>query len=68
MNVTELNREQLTELKERHITAKTEALGTTLTLDMLLNVDDYVSDREILLSYAGTKFVNDDFFCSAKAV
>lgn len=68
MNVTELNREQLTELKERYITAKTKALGTTLTLDMLLNVDDYVGDREILLSYARTNFVNDDFFCSAKAV
>lgn len=65
MTVYELNREQLTELKQAYLTRVLDERGESPSQYELANIDDYVSDEEIFDEYAGTDFVPDDFFCSA---
>ena len=62
MTVYDLNRDQLTELKQHYYAEKT---GEDLSYEELAFIDDYVSDREVLDYYSGTAFTPDDFFCSA---
>ena len=65
MRVYDLNRDQLTELKQNYLTQKLDEQGDGISYEELAFIDDYVSDEEIFEEYAGTEFVNDDFACSA---
>ncbi len=60
MNVYELNREQLLQLKERHLME----MNDSVSYGELAEVDTIISDEEIFKAYAGVDFVEDDFFSS----
>jgi len=64
MKVTELNKEQLTELKERYYTEKQAELGEGVSYGELANIDNLITDEEIIQVYNDTIFSNDDFFCT----
>lgn len=65
MTVYDLNRDQLTELKQNYYTQLLDERGESPSYEELAFIDDYVSDEEIYDEYAGTDFVPDDFSCSA---
>ena len=65
MTVYELDRDQLTELKQNYYTQLLDERGESPSYGELADIDDYVSDEEIFDEYAGTDFVPDDFACSA---
>lgn len=58
MTVYDLTREQLQQLKQRHMMEQ----GASLSWDELADIDSVVSDEEIQEAYEGTNFVEDDFF------
>lgn len=60
MNVKELNLDQINELKQKYYMQKHEKVS----YDELANIDDYVTNEEIVEEYMGIDFVNDDFFCT----
>lgn len=62
MTVYDLNRDQLTELKQRYYA---EATGRDLSYEELANIDFYVTDYDVQREYEHVDFVPDDFFCSA---
>ena len=62
MTVYDLNRDQLTELKQHYYAEKT---GEELSYGELAEIDDLVSDREVQEYYSDTSFVMDDFWCTA---
>ena len=62
MTVYDLNRDQLTELKQRYYA---EATGRDLSYEELANIDFYVTDYDVQREYAGVDFVMDDFFSTA---
>ena len=61
MTVYDLNRDQLTELKQRYYAERTDRI----THEELMNIDFYVTDYDVQHEYADTYFTNDDFFCTA---
>ena len=61
MSVTDLTKEQLTELKENYLCETQE----NVSYNELANVNDIISDKLIKSIYAGVSFVPDDFFCTA---
>ena len=69
MNVTELNRDQLIELKQGYLEVLNESgeheevVG--VSYDELANADEIVPDDVIFNYYDGIIFSEDDFFCSA---
>lgn len=69
MNVTELNRDQLIELKQSYLDVLNESgeheeiVG--VGYDELANADEIVLDDVIFDYYADVIFTEDDFFCSA---
>lgn len=65
MNVTELNREQLVELKQTLLTDRNNAKGVGTSYDELANADTIISDEEIYEGYADIDFSEDDFFSTA---
>ena len=59
MTVQELNREQLTQLKQRYYDDRhTEGVS----YGELAAIDKLVSDKEVIDAYDGVDFVEDDFF------
>lgn len=75
MNVRELSREQMHELKEAYLTKLAddgtfaEVLGVDYdepSYEDLSNADDIVPDDVIFREYDGIDFVSDDFFCTNK--
>lgn len=73
MNVTELTREQLTELKCNYLEQLADEGTFAEVLDVdynepsyydLANADGIVPDCVIFKNYEGVCFVNDDFFCT----
>ena len=65
MKVTELNREQLIELKQNYLTEIMDRrTGESPSLGELAEANETVSDEEIFKFYADTEFVPDDFSCS----
>lgn len=58
MTVMELSREQLQQLKQRHLMEK----GAALSWGELASIDEVLSDKEIFEAYEGVNFVEDDFF------
>lgn len=65
MKVQELNREQLTELKQDYLLRKMEKDNKSPFLADLINIDTLVSDQEVFTFYYDFDFVNDDFFVTA---
>lgn len=65
MSVWELTREQIIELKERHLARFAEEAGESITMYELMRADELVSDKTIFTDYVGYYFENDDFFCTA---
>lgn len=69
MNVTELNRDQLIELKQSYLDVLNESdeheevVG--VSYNELANADEIVPDDVIFNYYADIIFSEDDFFCSA---
>lgn len=61
MRVTELRRDELTELKQRYYTDTSEEEPS---YEELVNIDEIISDEEIFLEYRAYDFVRDDFFCN----
>lgn len=75
MNVRDLSREQLTELKQNYLEqlANEGTYSEVLSCDHkepsywdLVNVDEIVPDDVVFENYAGVCFVRDDFFCTAE--
>lgn len=58
MRVEDLNRDQLTELKQHYWIETHDEDPDYYTL---ANIDDFVSDDEVYDEYAGTEFTWDDF-------
>lgn len=63
MKVSDLNYDQLQELKVRYFR---EQYGEEPSMGEIMEIDDIVSDSEILGEYADCEFSEDDFFCSAE--
>lgn len=69
MDVTELNRDQLNELKQNYLEVLNESgehgevVG--VSYNELANADEIVPDDVIFDYYDGIIFSEDDFFCSA---
>jgi len=59
-SVYDLTREELIELKERYYCEE----NYNISYGELANIDEIVSDEEILSEYDGYAFSNDDFFCN----
>ena len=57
MKVTELNRNQLIQLKQSYLTSKQDSVSW----GELAEVDELVTDAEIFKEYEGINFVEDDF-------
>lgn len=71
MNVQDLSREQIVELKQAYLTRLADEGTFAEVLDVdydepscsdLANADDIVPDDVIFEEYDGTDFVDDDFF------
>ena len=76
MDVRELNREQIIELKERYLMMLADEgnYADVLNVDYdepsysdLANADDIVPDDVVFRQYEDVCFVPDDFFCTAAA-
>ena len=65
MSVHELNRDQMIELKQSMLTERMLANDAEPSWGELADADETISDDEVINEYAGTNFVNDDFFCTA---
>lgn len=62
MKVTELNREQLIQLKQRYLIDQAENHGRIWpSWGELALVDNQVSDETIMKEFEGTEFVEEDF-------
>jgi hypothetical protein len=73
MTVSELNREQLNELKRNYYSQLVnegcfaEVMNVDIdepSYEMLEKINEYVSDEFIFENYDGITFTEDDFFCS----
>ena len=64
MSVTELNRDQLRQLKTDHYTRLMAEQGEGVSLDDYVRIDELVPDEEILKEYVGFDFTDEDFSIS----
>ena len=62
MKVTELTRDELTELKTRYYSDLLDQRGETPSYGELSAIDELVSDEEVYQEYAEVDFVEEDFF------
>lgn len=63
MNVKELNKEQLQQLKIKYLDELLqEEEGRNISYGEMANIDEIVSDKIIYDLYASTTFVDEDFF------
>lgn len=61
MHVSELNRNQLTELKQSYLMQHNEETGEGTSYDELARADSIISDKVIQEVYSGINFTEDDF-------
>lgn len=67
MKVTELTRDELTELKQRYLMEKRdEEHEDEPSYGELAAIDELVSDDEVYAEYDYIDFVKDDFFCNSE--
>ena len=62
MKVTELNREQLHELKQSLATLIKDEQGQDISYEELVNATEIISDKEVFEYYEDIEFTEDDFF------
>ena len=62
MKVTELTRDELTELKTRYYSDLLDQRGETPSYGEFSAIDELVTDEEVYQEYADVDFVKDDFF------
>lgn len=62
MRVTELSRDELTELKTRYYSDLLDQRGETPSYGELSAIDELVTDEEVYQEYADVDFVKEDFF------
>lgn len=62
MKVTELNREQLNELKQSLATLIKDEQGQDVSYEELVNATEIISDKEVFEYYEDIEFTEDDFF------
>lgn len=60
MDVRELNREQLEELKVNYYAERHE----DMSYDDIVNINNLVSDEKVFKAYAGMVFTEEDFWLS----
>ena len=65
MKVTELNKDELLELKQRYYAETGSFPDGSPSYEELAEIDEIVDDEEIYEEYAGVDFVKDDFFCNS---
>lgn len=63
MYISELNRDQLTELKQSYLIQHNEEIGECTSYEELARVDSIISDEMIYEAYSGYNFSEDDFCC-----
>ena len=69
MLVTELNKNQLKELKcSWYDSYLMKTKNENISMYEITNIDDYVSDETIFAEYQDTEFTEDDFGCSTRLV
>lgn len=62
MTVTELNRNQLEQLKvDYYDTCLQETFGQSISMSEICMIDKIVTDEEIFESFSDTEFVEEDF-------
>lgn len=61
MTIEELNKEQLTQVKQNYYTQKQAEKGEGVSYGELSMIDTLVSDSEIFEEYQGVEFVPADF-------
>ena len=61
MTINELNREQLTQVKQNYYTQKQAEKGKGVSWGELAQINDLVTDAEIIAEFSGVDFVPDDF-------
>ena len=64
MKVTELTRDELTELKTRYYSDLLDKRGESPSYGELAQIDAHVTDEEVYEEYDDVDFVKDDFFCN----
>ena len=64
MDVRDLTRDQLEELKSRMICERNEERGGGMSWYEIVHVNSLISDEEVFRRYAGFVFFDDDFDCS----
>ena len=65
MNVRELSRDQLVELKQAYLCETNNSVNYGTSYEELADADSLISDNEIITQYDGYDFSDDDFFCTA---
>lgn len=65
MKVTELSKEELSELKQRYYLSKNIK---DISIDEIIRIDEIISDEEIIEKFSGINFVKDDFFCNIEGI
>ena len=65
MTVRELNRDQLTELKQHMVSDEIYNTEERTASYGELAEAESIPDEKVFEHYAGTEFVEDDFFCTA---
>ena len=64
MSVTELNRDQLRQLKTDHYTRLKAEQGEGVSYGEYADIDSIISDEEIKREYVGFDFTDEDFSIS----
>ena len=65
MDVRDLTRDQLDELKQNMIFQHCDDCDEGVSWGELANAGDLISDADVFERYEGVNFSEDDFFCSA---
>lgn len=61
MNISQLNKEQIANLKQTYLMQHNEEVGEETSYEELANADNLISDEIIYEAYAGYNFSEDDF-------
>lgn len=61
MNVWELNREQIIQLKQDIVVRRNDEVGEGTYMSELVMADEIVSDKEVYDEFGGYYFSEDDF-------
>lgn len=61
MDISQLNKEQIANLKQAYLMQHNEEVGKGISYEELANADNLISDEIIYEAYAGYNFSEDDF-------